>query len=140
MKAMAMTSANSIVAGSSVQLTPTAVCSRRTSSNAWAAVTTEALAIEEIGAVDKVILNAVADTTVYDADESVVVLKWNGDGLDRILPLALNVGADAGVEREIDGNLVPELDEFRRQGSHHVGETARFCEGNTLRGGKDNMH
>jgi len=100
----------------------------------------EALAIEEVGAVDEVVLDAVADAAVDNTDEAVVVLEWNGDGLDCILPLALNVGADSGVEREIDGDLVAQLDQLRRECSHYVGEAACFGEGNTLRGGKDYMH
>lgn len=45
-----------------------------------------------------------------------------------------------GIEGQVNADLVAKLDELLRQGSHHVGQSAGFGKGNTLRRGKNYMH
>ena len=98
------------------------------------------LAVKEFGAIDEVELHAVAPAAVYDADEAVVVLEGDGDGGDGVGDFAGDVRTDARVERQIDGNVVAELCQLRRERADHVGEAAGLGERHALGGGKNDLH
>ena len=100
----------------------------------------KSLPVEKLRAIHKVVLNTAPPAPVHDPRKPVVVLEWNGDRPRRILPLALDVRLHRSIQRQVDGNLVPQLHQLRPQRAHHVGQPAGLDKRNTLRSGKDNVH
>ena len=98
------------------------------------------LPVEELRAIHKVVPHPVPPAPVHDPRKPVGMLEWNGDRPRRILPLALDMRLHRRIQRQVDGNLVPQLHQLRPQCAHHVGQPAGLDKRNTLRSGKDNVH
>ncbi len=75
---------------------------------------------KQLRAVHKIVLHAGALAAVHDAYETVVILEWDGDGADRVLPTLRETLARNLIEWQVYGYFVAQLHQFRGQSPHDV--------------------
>src|SRR5262249_41252709 len=93
----------------------------------------QGLAVEELGAIDKIKLHAGVAAAIDHGAKAVLIVKGNGDAPQHDL-----AAGQPGlfIFRQVDGNGVAQCGERLGQSAHDIGKSASFGEGHALRRGK----